>query len=240
MSYAVWQILRCPRHPDRGHLRVSHAGGTSRGAAPSEGRLECGECGLVFPVVRGVIDMVSPLLLNDPTPFLQNESRQWDEHASRYDEARLKDVTYMSCIRAGLRALGPRRGEWVLDAGCGTGLGTRLLDRTGVSTIALDLSLASLERLLANLPQPGVPCVRADISRLPFANDVFDRLICANTLQHVPTWDLRRRCIEQFARVVRPGGTVVVTAHGFSASKRRAGWSKEGSAAIGYGTADCV
>jgi hypothetical protein len=55
-------------------------------------------------------------------------------------------------------------------------------------------------------------------------------VLCANALQHVPGAGLRRACVAELARVVRPGGRVVVTAHSWSLPKRRAGWPKEGPA----------
>jgi hypothetical protein len=66
------------------------------------------------------------------------------------------------------------------------------------------------------------------VTRLPYAAGAFDRALCANTVQHLPTAALRRRCVAELARVTRRGGRVVVTAHQWSLPKRRAGWKKEG------------
>ena len=221
-------MVRCPQHPDAGQLDlpVVSAGCGANGVC----EVKCPVCGLAYPVVHGIVDMLGPLPPTDSTAFLDAESEQWDHHTSRYDEGRSRDLVYMNCLRAGLRALAAQRGDLILDAGCGTGMGTRLLHHSAVSTVAADLSMASLEYLSKQVTVPGISFVRADVCRLPFASRVFDRLVCANVLQHIPSWDLRQRCVEQFARVVRPGGTVVVTVHGFSISKRRAGWQKEGTA----------
>ena len=231
MLPSLWEILRCPQHPDNGQLVLRKGDRGCGGSADPVRELECLSCGLVYPVIGGIVDMLKPFPQTDSTGnYVEAESHQWDRHASRYDEGRYNDVFYMHCLRAGLRALRAQPGDLVLDAGCGTGMGTRLSHHPGLSTVALDLSMASLQYLSRHMTTPGVSCVRADICRLPFASKVFDRAICANALQHIPSLDLRQRCVEQFARVVRSLGTVVVTVHGFSVSKQRAGWEKEGTA----------
>jgi SAM-dependent methyltransferase len=222
-------IVRCPQHPEKGRLSFLEAGNESNGTVAT-GRIKCLECGLVYPVINGIADMFAPLQQGDGYAFLEAESRQWHEHSATYEATRSDDLLYELCLNAGLRALDAQQGELILDAGCGTGMGTRRLRRAGPSLVALDLSLQSLVRLNKEAKDGGVTCVRGDVGRLPFADNTFDKLICANTLQHVPSWDLRQRSVAEFARVVKPGGRVVVTVHGYSISKKRAGWEKEGAA----------
>jgi SAM-dependent methyltransferase len=156
-----------------------------------------------------------------------NESQAWDRLAPRYDR-RAADHVYAAAVEAAVRALAVRAGECVLDAGCGTGLPLQHYLCPGLRVVALDLSEAALGRLRAALGSPAVEYVRGDVTRLPFAAATFDRALCANTVQHLPTAALRRRCVAELARVTRPGGRVVVTAHQWSLPKRRAGWKKEG------------
>jgi SAM-dependent methyltransferase len=156
-----------------------------------------------------------------------SESRAWDRLAPHYDR-RAADLVYAAAVDAAVRALAARPGDCVLDAGCGTGLPLRQYLCPGLRAVALDLSAATLGRLRAALGSPAVEYVRGDVTRLPFAAGAFDRSLCANTVQHLPTAALRRRCVAELARVTRPGGRVVVTAHQWSLPKRRSGWKKEG------------
>jgi SAM-dependent methyltransferase len=162
--------------------------------------------------------------------FRHREIRQWDEQAAAYDEERLTDPIYQAGIASASAALRPRPGELILDAGSGTGLTLRQYYRPGMRVVALDLSLVSLHYLKKDCRGCVVYPVRGDLTSLPFATGVFDRVLCANALQHIPGLELRQRCIQELARVVRPKGTVVVTTHNFSLPKQRAGWRKEGSA----------
>lgn len=71
----------------------------------------------------------------------------------------------------------PLAGRW-LEPGSGTGAGTRILARHGVEQISADLSA----EMLAHAPDGLAPKVRADSSRLPFADDSFDALLLINML----------------------------------------------------------
>lgn len=49
--------------------------------------------------------------------------------------------------------------------------------------------------------------VRADITRLPFADATFDLVVCYHVLEHIPD---DRRAIAELARVLAPGGVALV------------------------------
>ncbi len=102
--------------------------------------------------------------------------------------------------------------------------------RPKMDAVALDLSLDSLRHLQNAVAGSQVATVRGSVDRLPFGDATFDRVLCANTLQHLPTEKKRRRALHEFARVARAGARVVVTVHNWSIRKKWAGEPKEGSA----------
>ncbi len=211
------EILRCPRH---------HLGGP---LAEVGGALRCPECGVDFPVVEGIPVLLDAGLLAEP--FFAAEQRQWDAQAETYESNRVRDAVYMAGVRSAVANLGARPGDRVLDAGCGTGLTVRAYQRPGVRTVALDLSLRSLLFLKPRLRAGDeVDLVCGDLTALPFADGAFDRVLCANALQHLPDAERRGGTVRELARVARPGGRVVVSAHNYSRAKVRAGWAKEGGA----------
>ena len=217
ISQTLRDIVRCPSHPREGLL-----------LAVTDG-LRCQHCGAVYPVVDGILNTVAGRLASGSS--CAREARQWDSHAPVYDSKRLRDPIYMAAVRAAVARLGVRSGDRVLDAGCGTGLTVRQYQRPGVYTVGFDLSLDSLRYLKRQLP-PGSPVdlVCGDLSALPFAPGVFSKVLCANTLQHLPEAALRERSTRELARVARPQARIVVTAHNYSRPKKRAGWPKEGAA----------
>jgi ubiquinone/menaquinone biosynthesis C-methylase UbiE len=93
-----------------------------------------------------------------------------------------------------------------VDAACGTGRFSALLDARGHRVIGVDSSPDMLERARARVPsgefRPG------DLHRLPVADTTADVLVCALALTHVP--DLRP-VFAEFARVLRPGGHLVIS-----------------------------
>lgn len=45
---------------------------------------------------------------------------------------------------------------------------------------------------------------------ISFPEDYFDRVFCLSVLEHIPC-DLWHRCMQEFERVLRPGGRLIVT-----------------------------
>lgn len=94
-------------------------------------------------------------------------------------------------------------GGLVLDAGAGSGGAVRTLLAAGLRTILLDVSTA----MLAAAAERGAPRVRADLCALPLSDGAVDGVHAAFVLQNIPTW---RTAVAELARVVRPGGAIVV------------------------------
>jgi SAM-dependent methyltransferase len=95
---------------------------------------------------------------------------------------------------------------FALDAACGTGRLTRLLDDRGHRVIALDASAEMLAHAKENAP--GAALVRGDLRRVPIEDGRVDVVVCGLALTHVPTL---REPIAELARVLRPGGRLIVS-----------------------------
>jgi ubiquinone/menaquinone biosynthesis C-methylase UbiE len=108
----------------------------------------------------------------------------------------------------GGRAFGPFRSS--LEIGAGTGYFTLNLLRAGIvrEAVATDISPGMLRTLEANAKRLRVPVSTAvaDAEALPFEDESFDLVFGHAVLHHLP--DLRQAFFE-FARVLRPGGTLV-------------------------------
>jgi SAM-dependent methyltransferase len=98
----------------------------------------------------------------------------------------------------------------VLDLGVGTGRELTALLDAGYEPTGVDVSPAMLERC-ARRARP-VPLVDADFWRpLPFGDGAFDAAIALHgTLAHPPDDGAVARLARELARVVRPGGALVV------------------------------
>ncbi len=103
--------------------------------------------------------------------------------------------------------LGGRRIERVLEAGCGTGYFSRVLEsRYGWRMFPLDLGWEGLEwgRRLG-----AARLVNGDLRALPFSADAFDVVFCLDVIVHFPHGE-EDRPVAELARVLRPGGLFVI------------------------------
>src|SRR5215831_15708210 len=115
--------------------------------------------------------------------------------------------------RALVAAAGVRRGDRLLDVGCGPGYLARMLaEATGPdgSVVGIDAAPEMIEyasrraRGLANCRfQPGAA------QAIPFADGAFDVVTSSLVMHHLPQEE-RGRAVREMLRVLRPGGTLVL------------------------------
>ncbi len=107
-------------------------------------------------------------------------------------------------------ALDACRGETglLLDAGCGEGLFlARLADTGSLDAVGVDIRRDLLRRA-ATRSQAAL--VQGDLTALPFADGVFDVIVCINVLFNLPRGDTVRGCLAELSRVAKPGGLLVI------------------------------
>ena len=97
-----------------------------------------------------------------------------------------------------------------LDAGCGTGFQAAILAEMGYAVHGLDLSHGLLRGARERLG--GAPLVQGDVETLPYGAGAFDAATCCgSTLSYVGD---ARRALSEIARVLRPGGRLLVECEG--------------------------
>jgi len=116
--------------------------------------------------------------------------------------------------------------RWV-EVACGPGLISRgLAPRVGQVT-GVDLAQAMLdvgEREARNAGLNNVTFTLGDANSLPFDGASFDGAVTRFSLHHIP---VPGRCVEEMARVVRPGGWVAIGDHVGSDQQDAAAWHQE-------------
>lgn len=109
-------------------------------------------------------------------------------------------------------------GDRLLDLGCGGGRHAFEAYRRGADVTACDADEGELRAVgstaAAMLEASQAPAtahaqpVGGNATALPFGNGVFDRVIAAEVLEHIPD---DQRALHEIARVLRPGGLLAVT-----------------------------
>lgn len=97
----------------------------------------------------------------------------------------------------------------LLDAGCGAGLLALLAGLRGARVSALDAAAGQLAVARERLPTADIR--EGDLETLPFADSSFDAVTAVNSVFYSADMAAAMR---ELARVLRPGGRVVVTAWG--------------------------
>lgn len=108
-------------------------------------------------------------------------------------------------------------GDLVLEFGSGPSFASELFNRIGYRSVALDLDAEVLGYARARwdvdqrLDARRAHFVAADGLRLPFADAVFDGIVCLNALHHMPDFEA---ALAEIHRVLRPGARAVFSEPG--------------------------
>ncbi|CAJ51920.1 class I SAM-dependent methyltransferase [Haloquadratum walsbyi] len=109
----------------------------------------------------------------------------------------------------------------ILDVGCGDG--ARTLDNLSESgtNVGLDIARQNLE--LAHDIVPTARLLQAEMTQLPIASDSIDAITAYHAVFHVPRGN-HSTVYNEFTRVLRPGGTLLMTLPGGRYETVRRGW----------------
>jgi SAM-dependent methyltransferase len=157
------------------------------------------------------VTFTAPIVLDfgDVSEFQEIKERQaWVWGLGEYD---VVGSSFVPAARALCDACAVSAGQEVLDVGAGTGNFTVACAGEGASVVASDLSPGMVERGRARTEAEGfdVEWVEADVEALPFEDGRFDCVGSTFGAFIAPRPDVA--AAEMF-RVVRPGGTVGMTA----------------------------
>ena len=183
--------------------------------------------GNVYPIQDGIPRLL-PLALLDAQ---KSEIAARDAQVGDYDAMTFLNHFGRVEIPLTLRALRPLPTDRLLEAGCGTGRMTRILSPTVREMVALDFSFESLRvnrRKLLAAGVTNVHLVQANLCRLPFVDCTFDRIVSCQVLEHVPGPEARAAAVSSLSSVLKPGGTLALSAYKHSLLTR-AFSQKEGS-----------
>ncbi len=110
---------------------------------------------------------------------------------------------------ARLAQIGPT--DRVLDVACGTGVVSFALASHAFGVVGIDISPGMLAKARAIRHRRGIRNVRfvlGQAEHLPFHDEQFDAVVCRLAIHHFPQPELE---IREMARVLKPGGRLVIS-----------------------------
>ena len=137
-----------------------------------------------------------------------------DAFVHYYEDAHLSDaaVKRLTSVRDIVLARLGRTGQTldVLDIGCGPGAQSFLWAELGHRVLGLDVSEQFIA-LAKNRARPSAYTIDfqvASAANLPCPSESIDICVAIELLEHVVEWE---RCLDEFTRVLRPGGALFIT-----------------------------
>ncbi len=158
----------------------------------SDAALSCTSCGSRFPIRDGRF----PDFLNaTERTALARELAFWASHFHNVEYKDESDLSY----QAWMDLMRCTPDDDILEIGCGSGAMLKRLPAR------LRVGLEPAENLL--IPSNGFTGVMATAQRLPFQDGSFNVILYKHALHHV---EEKRRALEEAARVLAPGGRLIV------------------------------
>lgn len=119
------------------------------------------------------------------------------------------DMAYKRRARIVLDLLDIQPDESVFECGCGLGFNLLLLHELFQCRLTgLEVDESRLRRALRQLRAFRIRLLRGNVYALPFRDAEFDKILMAEVLEHL---DDEMIALAELKRVLRPGGTLVIT-----------------------------
>ncbi len=226
MKYRLLELLACPECEESFICEEFATSENADGQTEvDQGILRC-PCGNWYPIVDAV-PVILPNALDIYSDFAQEYADQlpeWNisaEDIQRFEAEKKKtqesfgfEWTIYSTVRdqrdEGYVLEGGLTPEFfadklVLDAGCGYGRHTRVVQGYGAEVVGIDLSVAVINAQRITKDMPKVHIVQTDLFYPPFRKEVFDLVYSWGVLHHTPD---PRRAFEGLVDFVKPGGDI--------------------------------
>lgn len=153
--------------------------------------------------------MTDPRATPGPSKETLRQRRTWRRQAARYD--RMVGRAELTMLAGSREWVGARASGRVLEVAVGSGRGLPYYS-AGIELVGIDLSpemLAIARRRATDLGR-AADLREGDAEALPFGDGEFDTVVCALALCSIPRPGV---ALAEMARVVVPGGSVVLLDH---------------------------
>jgi len=196
ISAWLLSVLRCPVCAPP--INAAHAANAADARPPlvrNAAMLTCAQCGARYAMHDGYVDMRSATEIGGKTTVYADE-------AVPLDDLRVRPPVLSAGVRQYVlrRLLAPKRGDAMLDIGCGNGKFAVWNRHAVAHIVGLDAAARFAAEALAT-----VDLVQGDARALPFAGGSFDGTYSLDVLEHLDMAGVQAHLAET-RRVLQPAG----------------------------------
>jgi len=185
-------------------LRCIYCNGPLQFLSPQ--MIGCAACSRNFPIERDILDLGAQYAGNNAIAAKYYDSSLWPKfrfwewvaHLPRGGERRARNEV--------LRHLPNLSGTLLLDVAIGDGRNMPLIPGD-CQVFGVDISRVLLEKCQRDYADRDIHLILGEAESLPFADSTFDNLFTLGAINHVNN---PGKALKEMARVVKPGGMVVV------------------------------
>jgi ubiquinone/menaquinone biosynthesis C-methylase UbiE len=136
----------------------------------------------------------------------------YDQMAEAYHMKRIegKDFNEMIEQPATFALLGDVKGKKILDAGCGSGIYTKILAEKGAKVQGLEISGEMLRLARKHCEGLGITFKQGSIDNLPYPNNSFDVVVASLVIHYLKNPE---KAFREFNRVLKKNGTLIFSTH---------------------------
>lgn len=116
----------------------------------------------------------------------------------------LSQIYHQARQESALKLLESKRGERILDAGCGNGVLTHGIAEQAAQAYGVDVAYNAVRQA----QMPNINVSQMNLEDLAFKDKSFDKVVCVETLEHVLN---PGKVISEFYRVLSDDGRLVIT-----------------------------
>lgn len=136
------------------------------------------------------------------------DTKFWKKYFEVYDVLNVV-IPYQELMQELIQKLEIKEGDFILDAGSGTGNLAILISRKEGRVIGIDFSKHGVE--CHKRKHVGAEVICCDLTQpLPFQNEYFDKIVSNNVLYTISP-EKRSDVIKEFYRVLKTGGKIVIS-----------------------------
>lgn len=101
-------------------------------------------------------------------------------------------------------------GKKILDFGCGTGYGSKILSEVAVDVTSLDIDKEALQWARPTHKADNLDFIRSETLGEELASNSFDTIINFEMIEHVDQ-QLQKKCLKQFSRLLKDDGLLIIS-----------------------------